>query len=300
MVDLAPAYQTDNDDINEDWPKVTWDLLGIPDVDALMTLGSFSTLEDVRRLASGIAYQAAPPDFRASVEAYLAAHPISTDKGWHPHVIKGEEAGHPFRGNQYEEGESGPEQEHGAATVNTDYSGRWSTKDPQLIEDVSNKLGHGEFMVPERKFAQFAALVVTGGHTFSQRVNVDPDFAHARCHWIATERVASDPERFQHCYGYARGAVGKGLYQVPWDHDPETEQWVLHSWVLDTQTNTILEPAGVTRTEYFGVTLKPDEEKAFVKALYPGGEKVYFQYGVEHMSPLPDYSKLAEHYGKPL
>ena len=109
MVDLAPAYQTDNDDINEDWPKQTWDLLGIPDVDALMTLGSFSTLEDVRRLASGIAYQAAPPDFRASVEAFLAAHPISTDKGWHPQVIKGEEAGHPFRGNQYEEGESGPE-----------------------------------------------------------------------------------------------------------------------------------------------------------------------------------------------
>jgi hypothetical protein len=107
---LAPAYQTDNDDINEDWPKQTWDLLGIPDVDALMTLGSFSTLEDVRRLASGIAYQAAPPDFRASVEAYLAEHPIS--KGWTPQVIKGEEAGHPFRGNQYEEGESGPEERH--------------------------------------------------------------------------------------------------------------------------------------------------------------------------------------------
>ena len=33
-------------------------------------------------------------------------------KLWRPFVIKGEAEGHPFRGNQYEEGESGPEERH--------------------------------------------------------------------------------------------------------------------------------------------------------------------------------------------
>lgn len=59
-------------------------------------------------------------------------------------------------------------------------------------------------------------------------------------HWDTAALVSTNPERYQHFYGYARG-IGE-----------LRDTWVLHSWAYDINTKSIIELTGRRRAQYVG------------------------------------------------
>lgn len=139
------------------------------------------------------------------------------------------------------------EQRDRALAVDPAERGTWdekltTTMAKLLDKHTPNSIGHFMYERPMMFWGHYDDYLAKHAQEWKQRVVYDfePDPAS---HWNTAALVVSDPKRYRHVYGYARGVRGA---------HPTNNLWLRHSWVHDTDRDLILEVTGMPRMQYVG------------------------------------------------
>lgn len=164
----------------------------------------------------------------------IVAHSIlASDGEWIEHLQKGEAEGHPFRGNQYEEGESDPDIEYSPAAR-------------RVMAKLKKAVGTDEF------YDVFELL---------EDDEITPQLLDKKGVLESGKKARLIPMRENFCHGNASAlvhqkkavAIGTGFAFIKDRKEEGTGVWVQHSWGYDSE-GRILETT-IKRDMYFGIRL---------------------------------------------